>query len=84
MLDLIFVQIDQILSDYFDFYNNERPHEATGHRTKSILERGRRWRRLRRPWFNMDQIEIVTPGANGEAVFRDAAKNGFRLQDRIK
>jgi len=42
---------------------------VTGRRTKSILERERRWRRLRRPWFDMDGFENVTPEASGEAVF---------------
>jgi putative transposase len=48
---------------------------VTGHRTKSILERGQRWRRLRRPWFDMDGFEIVAPEASGEAVF-----SGFTLK----
>ena len=42
---------------------------------KFILGRGRRWRRLRRPWFDMDCFEIVAPEASGEAVF-----SGFKLK----
>jgi transposase InsO family protein len=40
-----------------------------GRRTNSILGRRRRLRRLRRPWFDMDRIEIVVIRANGEVVF---------------
>ena len=50
---------------------------VTGHRMRLISGRGRPWRRLRRPWFDMAGFEIVAPEASGEAVF-----SGFALKER--
>jgi hypothetical protein len=62
------------LSDYMIFFP---PHHA-GY----ISPAGRRWRRLRRPWFDMDWFEIVAPEASGEAVFSEFTlkwlSTGFR------
>ena len=45
---------------------------AIGHPTRSTSGARRRWRRQRRPWSNMDRLEIADHGATGEAFFRDS------------
>jgi hypothetical protein len=57
--------------------NGRMSRWVTGHRMRLISGRGRPWRRLRRPWFDMAGFEIVAPEASGEAVF-----SGFALKER--
>jgi hypothetical protein len=43
------------------------------------LEHMRRWRRLRRLWYDMDWFEVVAPEASGEAFFSDKKISFFSL-----
>ena len=55
---------------------------VTGRRMKFILGRGQCWHRLRRPWFDMDRLDIVVPRASWSDVFSGStAKMAFRLQN---
>ena len=72
------------LSDYFGFYNSERPHEGLGYRTPQEAYFGTRAALAPAPEavVYMGRIEIVVPRANGEAVFSGfTAKMASGLQN---
>lgn len=59
------------LSDYFEFYNTDRPHEGLGYKTPHEVYFGTQAALAPAPeaMFDMDRIDIVVPRANGEADF---------------